>query len=647
MTRDEAKEYIKSKATQYLKPAKKAGYICPICGSGGGPKGTGITSKDNIHFTCWGKGTCFSNADIIDIIGLEYGLNDKEKFDKAYELFGVTIDGTPEKPKPLPAKQAPETEESKALDPDLNAFFLEAKNHIKETDYPQRRGLSEEVIERFNLGFVRNWENTGTPRLVIPTSPTSCLARDTRPNGAEGDRHRKKGTPHIFNAEALYTSEKPIFIVEGEIDALSIIEAGGEAVATGSTKYISKLHKLLLKQRTEQTLLLALDNDEPGKEATEQLIKQLEEIKPPINYYKTEVKALYLGHKDANEALLADRQAFISAVAKVERTEETKKAEELERYKQNSVSYNLPIFRENIIERRMKEAIPTGFKELDEKLDGGLYEGFYVIGAISSLGKTTYVMQMADHIAKAGKDVLIFSLEMSREDLMAKSISRHTFEINRKEDNSYKNAKTARAIYKYNDLREAEQTLIENAMIDYNEYAERIFVIEGAGQASVDVIRKTVEKHVSLTQNEPVVIVDYLQIISPSDGKATDKQNTDRAITELKRISRDFKIPLIAISSFNRSSYQEEAKMEAFKESGNIEYSADVLIGLHLKGIQASIGRGQKDQNKPNDTKLKRNPIREVEALILKNRFGAVGDILEYRYYTLFNYFEENTDTRR
>ena len=58
--------------------------------------------------------------------------------------------------------------------------------------------------------------------------------------------------------------------------------------------------------------------------------------------------------------------------------------------------------------------IPTGFSNLDKILEGGLYEGLYIVGAISSLGKTTLITQIADQIAEAGEDVLIFSLEMAR-----------------------------------------------------------------------------------------------------------------------------------------------------------------------------------------------------------------------------------------
>ena len=131
----------------------------------------------------------------------------------------------------------------------------------------------------------------------------------------------------------------------------------------------------------------------------------------------------------------------------------------------------------------------------------------------------------------------------------------------------------------------------------------------------------------------PVVVIDYIQILAPYNDRATDKQNTDKAVMELKRISRDYKTPVIGISSFNRANYSVPVTMEAFKESGAIEYSSDVLIGLQLKGA------GQKDFDA---NQAKRKVPREVELVILKNRNGRTGDIIDYNYYPLFNYFTES-----
>ena len=145
-------------------------------------------------------------------------------------------------------------------------------------------------------------------------------------------------------------------------------------------------------------------------------------------------------------------------------------------------------------------------------------------------------------------------------------------------------------------------------------------------------IRERIARHIDMTGKTPLVIVDYLQIIAPYNERATDKQNMDKAVLELKRISRDFKLPVIAVSSLNRMSYGQRISMEAFKESGAIEYSSDVLIGLQLRGA----GEAAFD---PTEAK-KKNP-RQIEAVILKNRNGRVGEKIEFEYYPMFNYFTE------
>ena len=156
--------------------------------------------------------------------------------------------------------------------------------------------------------------------------------------------------------------------------------------------------------------------------------------------------------------------------------------------------------------------------------------------------------------------------------------------------------------------------------------------MEGIGNIGVNEVRTMVEKHIQVTGNTPILIIDYLQILAPSNERATDKQNTDKAVLELKRISRDFKMPVIGISSFNRDNYNNPVGMQSFKESGAIEYSSDVLIGLQFKGV----GESGFDANEAKA----RNP-REVELVILKNRNGQTGTKLELDFYAMFNYFEE------
>ena len=656
MDRETAREQLKGNLRSYVESitSKSKGanmYVCPLCGSGSGKNGTGAFSiKDGTSWKCF---SCNKGGDIFDLIGEYEGIADhSEQLKRAGELFGVTVDShrsTAREDFSPEYQNQPKNEQHThnsihtptytQTQGDYMDFFKEAHSHIKETDYPQRRGLSEAVIDRFMLGYVAEWRHPkapnapASPRLIIPTGKGSYLARDTRaeiPEEQKAYSKSKVGTIQLFNRRALQTANKPVFIVEGELDALSIIEVGGEAVALGSTTKAKALVELLKAQKPSQPLIIALDNDTAGEKASQELTEGLKGLNIP--FYRLNPCGQY---KDANEALQRDREALSQAVADAEHIQEEAEQAQREEYLKNSTASYLQGFVDGIADSVNTPYIPTGFKKLDSVLDGGLYEGLYIVGAISSLGKTTLITQITDQIAQSGKDVLIFSLEMARNELIAKSISRHTLQTVLETGGDTRNAKTTRGITtgkRYPDYNRTEIELINSSIKAYSTYAQHIYISEGIGDIGAEQIRETVKKHILYTGNTPVVVIDYLQILAPADTRATDKQNTDKAVMELKRISRDYKTPVIGISSFNRANYREAVTMEAFKESGAIEYSSDVLIGLQLKGA----GTKGFDANE-----AKRKAPREIELVILKNRNGSTGDKVEFSYYSLFNYFKE------
>jgi replicative DNA helicase len=639
--RDQAKEYIKPQLENYLKQkgidTKKPFKCLNPTHADKNPSMSYDGKRNKAH--CF---SCGADYDTLDLIGLDYNLSDsKEQFKKAYEIYHIIIKGKANKKEFIEFSETIKKEDKTMQNTqvqDYTAFYNEAHSHIGDTDYPAIRGLSKETIDRFNIGYIAEWKHPNpnpdkpqpppSPRFIIPTGRHSYAARDIRESVDKNFRYIKVGEAEIFNGQALDNAQRPIFITEGEIDALSIIEAGGEAAGLGSTQNTHKLLDLIQDHKPIQPLIIALDNDEAGEAAAGKLIEGLKTLN--IAFYKYNP---YGDHKDANEALTADREAFILEIQKAQQEAGDLKDAERKEYLKNSTANYIDAFTNGINESINTPCIPTGFNKLDIALDGGLYEGLYVIGAISSLGKTTFITQAADQIAKAGNDVLIFSMEMARAELMAKSISRETFQLTLPKGETWK-AKTARGITagkRYQEYKQEEKETIYKAIREYAAYAKNIFIIEGAGEVGAKQIRETVEKHISITGKRPVVIIDYLQILSPYNERYTDKQNMDKVVLELKRISRDHKLPVIAISSFNRMSYKGEVKEEAFKESGAIEYSSDILIGLQAKGADKDI----------NITEEKKKNPRDIELVILKNRNGAAGITLLYSYNTLFNHFSE------
>lgn len=656
MDYDRAREQLKGELRRYVESITKKSkganmYICPLCHSGEGRNGTGAFSiYDGTSWKCF---SCNEGGDIFDLIGDYEGIADHtEQLKRAGELFGITIDSyrssaiedfsfAPVYKKQDKTQQPAET--------DFKDFFLQAHSHIAETDYPQQRGLSKAVIDRFKLGYVADWRHPNTPtapatpRLIIPISEYSYLARDIRAEIPEEQIAYKKSKAKsrekvswTFNAKVLQTATKPIFVVEGELDALSIIEVGGEAVALGSINYRRAFLELVKVKRPTQPLILALDNEtEPDKkERIERAYRELTEglIGLDIPFYRLNPAGNY---KDASEALQGNREALRQAVEEAEHIQDEAEQAQREEYLKNSTANYLQSFIDGIADSIDTPYTPTGFPQLDSVLDGGLYEGLYIVGAISSLGKTTLVLQIADQIAQSGKDVLIFSLEMARTELIAKSASRHTLQSVIATGGDIRNAKTARGITtgkRYIDYSQTERELINSSITAYSKYAQHIYITEGMGNIGAEQIKETVKKHILFTGNIPVVVVDYVQILAPYSERATDKQNMDKAVLELKRLSRDFKTPVLAISSLNRANYNTPISMEALKESGNLEYGSDIIWGLQLKGV------GKKDFDV--NTAKNKNP-REIELVILKNRNGATGGKIDFNYYPMFNYFEE------
>lgn len=291
-------------------------------------------------------------------------------------------------------------------------------------------------------------------------------------------------------------------------------------------------------------------------------------------------------------------------------------------------------FRIHCNEELFKKHYPTGYKNLDYALFGGFTPGLHILGAISSLGKSTFALNIADNLASAGYYVIFTSLEMSRTDLYAKSISRHLFEMTTVNSPS---AKTSNEILspKTKDFTEIDWEYYDRALTEVSDAAKNIIVLENQIQPiNVAQIRSQIDKFIKAYEQKPFVIIDYFQILgnSQSDKYIGDRQAVEQKIIELRSIAVTYDIPILVISSFNRENYGTKANMSAFKETGMIEYSADTLIALQFKGVE--------DQGFNPDIAKTKNP-REIELKILKQRYGESGVTINYDYYAKYNCFKE------
>lgn len=553
---------------------------------------------------------CGADYDLFDLLMLEENLSTPaEALRRAGELFGQgaaadTVKGRSkrERKNPAPAKAGP---------PQGHYIQLCAEKAEK-TDYFTRRGLSAATVAKFQLGY-----DPEQDCVVLPCENGRYVRRSV----FEKRYLNEKGQPSPLFQPELLEGTDPVFLTEGTFDALSAEELGFRAAALNGSGNREKAAEILRRRPKAVHVLLLPDNDQAGETWAQALEAEFPDAFrcPPIPQ-----------GKDLNELLTLDWEAaagFLSDCLSAWKEHLPPP------YETFSAAGQMESFRQYVREQAARPALETGFPQLDAALDGGLYEGLYVLGAVSSLGKTAFCMQMADQLARQGQDVLVFTLEMTAYELMARSISRETFQLDDSRGKRY--AKTVRGVLNgrrrqgYTERELAHLALAEER---YAAYAGHLWFREGDHETGLDFISREVARHVAETGNHPVVLIDYLQIIAPVDVHFTDKQNLDRAVCALKKLSRTHGLTILAISSFNRENYNVEATMAAFKESGGIDYSADVLLGLQARGAG---GRSF------NIEEEKRKDPRELELKILKNRSAALGNPIPFRYYPAFSLFTE------
>ena len=207
---------------------------------------------------------------------------------------------------------------------DLSDYFAECRARLHDpaaVSFLSGRGISIETAESYGLGFDSKADPAGShrycARIVIPTNRFHYVARSTDPDTQSTYRtmNNKGAAPDLFNRQALYAlGNEPVFVTEGAFDALSIIEAGGSAIALNSTSNGRLLLTALQERPPNHPLLLCLDNDETGRKACTNLSEQLHDLDVDFR----DVCVAVCGEaKDPNAALQKNRTKFVDAVQRL------------------------------------------------------------------------------------------------------------------------------------------------------------------------------------------------------------------------------------------------------------------------------------------------------------------------------------------
>ena len=241
--------------------------------------------------------------------------------------------------------------------------------------------------------------------------------------------------------------------------------------------------------------------------------------------------------------------------------------------------------------------IPTGFVDLDYKTSGMQPSDLVLIAARHSMGKTAFVLNIAQHMAfKNDVTVAIFSLEMSKEQLVNR-----LFSLESKVD--------SQSIRTGNLSDEDWAKLIEGAGI----IGKSNLIIDDTPGISVTELRSKCRKY-KLEHNLGVIIIDYLQLMTGNKKTDSRQQEISDISRSLKEVARELNVPVIALSQLSRAVEQRpdhRPMLSDLRESGAIEQDADVVMFIYRDDYY------NKDSEKKNI----------AEIIIAKQRNGPIGTV--------------------
>jgi replicative DNA helicase len=262
--------------------------------------------------------------------------------------------------------------------------------------------------------------------------------------------------------------------------------------------------------------------------------------------------------------------------------------------------------------------VPTGFRDLDQLLSGLQESNLIILGARPSMGKSSFVMDIARQAAVSGRvPVGIFSLEMSKGELIDRLIcaqakvdlwKMRTGNLS----SSGENDDFSRIGHAIGILSEAP-----------------IFIDDTSGLNVMEI--RTMSRRLQAEHGLGLIIIDYLQLIEGRAGIDNRVQVIGEISRNLKGLARELHVPIIALSQLSRgveSRDDQKPKLSDLRESGSIEQDADVVMFIY-----------REDRAKRSDTKT---GIADI--IVAKHRNGPIGDIQLYfkQEYTSFVDIDKN-----
>lgn len=234
--------------------------------------------------------------------------------------------------------------------------------------------------------------------------------------------------------------------------------------------------------------------------------------------------------------------------------------------------------------------------------------GLYILGGLTSIGKTSFAWQLAEQLAGAGEHVLFTSYEMEISRLRAKSVARALWMNNRH-----------CSLTAIDILNGGTTASMSDIIGEIKSKYDRLLTFAPAADFDIGQLIATFEQWTASLDRPPVIFIDYLQYMRTGDKER--RESVADAVRKLKDFQKRTGSTLIVLSSFNRENYTLPLSFESFKETGDIEYTADVIWGLQLNYVNQPF-KTTFDARQAYRDACKEKP-RKIELVCVKNRFGG------------------------
>ncbi len=268
-------------------------------------------------------------------------------------------------------------------------------------------------------------------------------------------------------------------------------------------------------------------------------------------------------------------------------------------------------------QREAFQGIQTGWEKYNEMTNGVQRGDLVIVAGRPSMGKTTFAMNMATHIALSGKAVGVFSIEMGAEQLMMRILA---------------------------SLSEISLKSIFDGTLDADEYPRltgavkqfryaKMFIDESSTLTPIDVRSRA--RRLQRREGElGLIVIDYLQLMSSSGKVESRQQEISQISRSLKALAKELDVPVIALSQLSRKNMDRPDKrpiLSDLRESGAIEQDADLICFVHRPEMVET------------DETAKEELRGKAEIIIGKHRNGPTGTI-PLRFKGQYNKFEDPTE---